>query len=123
MFHLDPGRCRQVTYGKGRSERILDRSQVRQDANLETVLFAPWRWGEALERLVDDAHFWPDVLRNHFGSERLQDNDPRRELQRTLRFHAVFQVPIEVGAVRATTSGARGCSCRKRWIAGKLRRA
>src|SRR5690349_6288671 len=107
VFHLNPGRCRQFTYGIGRSERILDRSQVRQNADLEASPFAPWRWGKALKRLVDHAHLLPHAFGNRCDAKRLQNNDPRCELERAHRFRTVLQVPIEIGAGESDNEGGK----------------
>src|SRR5713101_80735 len=98
MFHLDPRRCRQLTYGVGRSQRVLDRSQMRQYADLKTALLASWGREGTLSRLVDYAHSLPRAFGDGFDPELLQDNDPRRELQRAHRFRAAFQIAIEIGA-------------------------
>ena len=98
VLHLDPGRGWQITYGIGRSQRVLDRSQVREYANLETAFLTPWGRGGALRRLVDHAHFSPRAFGDGFDAERLQDHDPGCLLQRTNRFRAVLQVAIQIRA-------------------------
>ena len=86
-----PGRQR-------RAERILDRPQMPQDAHLEQVRARGRPYTGGGHGLVDDPRLGPHVLRQLRHAQRLQDDQPRRQVQGPAGIGVGVDGAVQVGA-------------------------